>query len=836
MRSLTALGREHSARGIVVIAGWFEPFSMANKQSQDSYSAQSIRVLEGLEAVRKRPGMYIGDTAERGLHHLVNEIVDNSVDEALAGHCDEINLVILSDNQISVEDNGRGIPVDMHPTEKRSALEVVHTVLHAGGKFDRGVYKVSGGLHGVGASVVNALSEEFEVEVRRDGKIYYQRYERGAPKTKVEERTVPKQSGKVSGTKTTFSPDPKIFPEIKFKYETIARYLRDMAYLNAGLRITIKDERTGKAEEFHYEGGIKEFVESLTSGSETLHEAIHLKPEVRDGISIEVALQWTDAFHESNFAYANNIHTVEGGTHLSGLRSALTRTINTYAGKNNLIKNKDLRLEGEDAREGLFSIISVKLPEPQFEGQTKTKLGNSEVEGQVAAMVNEKLGGYLEEHPSDARKIVNRAVEAATAREAARKAKDLVRRKGALDSGSLPGKLTDCQERDPARSELYIVEGDSAGGSARQGRDRRTQAILPLRGKILNVERVRIDKMLSSAELRTLITALGMGVADEKDVTKLRYHTVVIMTDADVDGSHIRTLLLTLFFRQFIEIIEGGYLYIAQPPLFRAKKGKHERYLKDEVALEDYLTDLGAEALTFQAGKGKDARELRGAPLKTIVRKALQRERMYDGLARRSKERPIVEVLAHLTADKRAGDESFRDRDELEKLAKAIVGELKPLNLLAKVEPDGDNAFKAIFIHAQNGATAPTVVDLTLLRAGELREIRRLDADLETLKTPFKLKSGDEERTVESLKAVADAVLEAGHKGVEVQRYKGLGEMNPEQLWETTMNPETRSMLRVQIGSQEDAEEMFQKLMGDQVEPRRLFIEENALNVRNLDI
>jgi DNA gyrase subunit B len=775
--------------------------------------------------------MYIGDTAERGLHHLVNEIVDNSVDEALAGYCNEINVVLLSDNQISVEDNGRGIPVDMHPTEKRSALEVVHTVLHAGGKFDRGVYKVSGGLHGVGASVVNALSEEFEVEVRRDGKLYYQRYERGAPKTKVEERG----ATKLTGTKTTFSPDPKIFPEIKFKYETIARYLRDMAYLNAGLKIRIKDERNGKAEEYHYEGGIAEFVESLTAGSDQLSDVIFFKG-VREGVDIEVALQWTNAFHEVIFTYANNIHTVEGGTHLSGLRSALTRTINFYAQKNNLFKNKEMRLEGEDAREGLVSIISVKLPEPQFEGQTKTKLGNSEVEGMVAALVNEKLGGYLEENPSDARKIINRAIEAATAREAARKAKDLVRRKGALDSGSLPGKLADCQERDPARSELFIVEGDSAGGSAKQGRDRRIQAILPLRGKILNVERVRIEKMLSSQELRTLIMALGMGVADEKDVSKLRYHTVVIMTDADVDGSHIRTLLLTLFFRQFIEIIEGGYLYIAQPPLFRAKKGKQERYLKDEIALEDYLTDLGAEALTFQAGKGKEMRELHGAPLKTMVRKALQRERMYEGLARRSKERPIVEVLARLTADKRANDESFRDRDELEKLARAISGELKALNLEPKIEPDGESAFKAIFRHARNGATAPTVIDLALMRAGELREIRRLDTDLEALKAPYKLKSGDEERTVETLKAVADAVLEAGHKGVEVQRYKGLGEMNPEQLWETTMNPETRTMLRVQIGSQEDAEEMFQKLMGDQVEPRRQFIEENALNVRNLDI
>ncbi|MGH7988377.1 MAG: DNA gyrase subunit B, partial [Candidatus Binataceae bacterium] len=493
---------------------------MANKQSSDGYGAESIRVLEGLEAVRKRPGMYIGDTAERGLHHLVTEIVDNSVDEALAGFCSEIGVVILGDDRIAVEDNGRGIPVGMHPTEKRSALEVVHTVLHAGGKFDRGVYKVSGGLHGVGASVVNALSEEFEVEVKRNGLVYFQRYERGVPKSKVEERG----AAKATGTRTVFTPDSTIFNEVKFKYETVARYLREMAYLNAGLRIRLKDERSGKQEEFHYEGGIAEFVESISAGSEPLHDVAFFKG-LREGDDIEVALQWTDAIHETIFSYANNIHTIEGGTHLSGLKGALTRTLNYYAGKNNLFKNKEMRLEGDDTREGLVAIVSVKLPEPQFEGQTKTKLGNSEVEGLVAALVNEKLGEYLEKKPADAKRIVQRAIEAATAREAARKAKELVRRKGALDSGSLPGKLADCQERDPARSEIFIVEGDSAGGSAKQGRDRRLQAILPLRGKILNVERARIDKVLSSAELRTLITALGMGIGDEKDVEKLRYHT-----------------------------------------------------------------------------------------------------------------------------------------------------------------------------------------------------------------------------------------------------------------------------------------------------------------------
>src|SRR5271154_2389930 len=682
---------------------------MANKQSSDGYGAESIKVLEGLEAVRKRPGMYIGDTAERGLHHLVNEIVDNSVDEALAGHCTEINVVVLSDDRISVEDNGRGIPVDMHPTEKRSALEVVHTVLHAGGKFEKSAYKVSGGLHGVGASVVNALSDEFEVEVHKNGKIYFQRYERGIPKTKVEER------GKTDskGTKTTFTPDSKIFPEIKFKYEIIARYLREMAYLNAGLRIRLRDERINKAEEFHYEGGIAEYVATLSKSNEALHDVIFFKG-VRDGVDVEVALQWTDAIHEVIFTYANNIHTAEGGTHLSGLKSALTRTINNYATRNNLLKDKEMRLEGDDTREGLVTVVSVKIPEPQFEGQTKTKLGNSEVEGIVSGLGNEKLGEHFEKTPGIAKRIIMRAIDAATAREAARKAKDLVRRKGALDSGSLPGKLADCQERDPARSELFIVEGDSAGGSAKQGRDRRVQAILPLRGKILNVERVRIEKMLSSQELRTLITALGMGVSTEKDITKLRYHNIIIMTDADVDGSHIRTLLLTFFFRQFPEIVEGGYLHVAQPPLFRAKKGKTERYLKDEAALEDYLTDLGAEAVTLESGSGKNARQLKGAPLKGLVRKLLHHQRMFENLERRSKERSIIASLAKLAADKTIGDENFESEKAAKQMAEAIRKDSKNDNLVYKLEADGEAHWRAVFSHSQNGATPPTVVDLTL--------------------------------------------------------------------------------------------------------------------------
>jgi DNA gyrase subunit B len=803
---------------------------MASKQSSDSYSAESIKVLEGLEAVRKRPGMYIGDTAERGLHHLVNEIVDNSVDEALAGHCTEINVTIHSDDRISIEDNGRGIPVDMHPTEKRSALEVVHTVLHAGGKFERQAYKVSGGLHGVGASVVNALSAEFEVEVYKGGKTYFQRYERGIPKTKVEIRAATKKTG----TRTTFSPDSKIFPEIKFKYEIIARYLREMAFLNGGLRIRLKDERIDKQEEFHFEGGIKEFVRSLSEGSEALHDVIGFSG-VRENVDIDCALQWTDAFHETILTYANTIHTIEGGTHLSGFKSALTRTINNYAAKNNLFKNKEMRLEGDDTREGLIAIVSVKLGEPQFEGQTKTKLGNSEVEGLVAALVGEKLAGHFEENPGTAKRIIIRVIEAATAREAARKAKDLVRRKGALDSGSLPGKLADCQERDPARSELFIVEGDSAGGSAKGARDRRTQAILPLFGKILNTERARLDKVLSSANLRTLISALGTSIGTDKDPSKLRYHKIIIMTDADVDGSHIRTLWLTFFFRQFPELIENGHLYVAQPPLFRAKKGKQERYLKDAPALEDYLTDLGIEAVVLEGGKGKDARELKGAALKTVVRRALYLEKMYEALERRSKERAIVHVLAGLD-DKRLNSDIFRSEKALDEVAKAVCKAIGDANLTHHVEPDGETDFRAVFAHSRNGATPPTVVDLALFHAGELREIRRLAAELDQLKPPYKLKIGDEQRTVATLKEVAETVVAAGQKGIEIQRYKGLGEMNAEQLWATTMNPETRSLLKMQIGSHEEAEEIFRKLMSDQVEPRRQFIEENALNVRNLDI
>src|SRR3984893_17126130 len=800
----------------------------------DIYDSSKIKVLRGLDAVRKRPGMYIGDTDDgSGLHHMVFEVVDNAIDEALAGHCDRVVVTNHADESVTVSDNGRGIPVDIHAEEGRSAAEVIMTVLHSGGKFDDTSYKVSGGLHGVGISVVNALSDYLELIIKRDGKVHRQEYrlrEPGAPLAAIGDTTE-------RGTTLRFRPSSQIFTHITFNYDTLAKRLRELSFLNSGVRIELVDERDEKSEVFQHEGGLKAFVKHLNRSKAAVHDSV-LWFQTKDGnTQVEVALQYNDSYQESMYCYTNNIPQKDGGTHLAGFRAALTRTLNNYIEKELAAKKEKIQTTGDDSREGLTAILSVKLPDPTFSSQTKDKLVSSEVKGVVEPEVAGRLEDFLLEHPQEARAIVNKILEAAYAREAARKAREMTRRKGALDIAGLPGKLADCQEKDPALSEMFLVEGDSAGGSAKQGRDRRTQAILPLKGKILNVEKARFDKMLSSAEVGTLITALGCGIGHEDyNVEKLRYHTIIIMTDADVDGSHIRTLLLTLFFRQFPEIIENGYLYVAQPPLFRAKKGKNERYVKDEAALEDYLTDLGAEAVTLEIGKGKDARELKGAPLKALVRKALHFERMFDNLERRSKERAIVGAFAAMIGDKKVSADTFRDEKALGELAEAIKKELAAANYEYRIAPDGESTWRAVFSHAKNGATPPTVVDLALFHSGEMREIRRLATDFDAFRMPFKLKTGDEERTADSLKAVADAVLAAGQKGVEIQRYKGLGEMNPEQLWETTMNPEKRSMLRVEVGSQEEAEEIFSRLMGDQVEPRRQFIEENALNVKNLDI
>jgi DNA gyrase subunit B len=624
-----------------------------SKPPQDSdYKADNIKVLEGLEAVRKRPGMYIGDTSERGLHHLVYEVVDNSIDEALAGHCDNIEVTIHIDNSVTVIDNGRGIPVDIHSTEKVSAAEVVLTKLHAGGKFDKASYKVSGGLHGVGISVVNALSETLEVEIKRDGKVYQQSYTRGDPQGRLQEVGKSKERG----TRVTFKPDTQIFETTDFSFDILSQRLRELAFLNRGVKITIEDERTQKKHEFFYKGGLLSFVEHLNRAKTAIHAKVVYFEGEKDGVGVEIAMQWNDGYIESVFSFANNINTIEGGTHLVGFRSALTRSINSYAVSSGLLKKDDENLQGDDIREGLTAVISVKVPEPQFEGQTKTKLGNSEVKGIVEALVNEKFASYLGEHPSEAKKIVSKGVEAARVREATRKAKDLARRKGALDSGSLPGKLADCQERDPALSELYLVEGDSAGGSAKQGRDRRNQAILPLKGKILNVEKARFDKMLSSQEIRLMIMALGTGVKEDYDPAKLRYHSIIIMTDADVDGSHIRTLLLTFFYRQMPDLVEKGHLFIAQPPLYKIKRGKQERYLKDEAMLEDHLIELGTDKVRLRATQ--DGNGLVGQPLQSFIKKVARTEKLMGLIARKRKNRTVVEALL---LDDSFSDETLKD-------------------------------------------------------------------------------------------------------------------------------------------------------------------------------
>jgi DNA gyrase subunit B len=850
-------------------------------QTSDEYGASSIKVLEGLEAVRKRPAMYIGSTGASGLHHLVYEIVDNSIDEALAGHCDQINVTLHIDNSVTVVDNGRGIPTDQH-VSGRSAAEVALTVLHAGGKFDNDSYKVSGGLHGVGVSVVNALSVELDLEIWRHGQVYQQKYERGAPQGDLDVTGTTKKRG----TKITFKPDSEIFETTEFSFDTLAQRLRELAFLNGGVTITIDDERDGKAHKFLYEGGINSFVQYLNQNKTSVNDKpIYMHGE-KDGIDVEIALQWNDSYAETVYTFANNINTHEGGTHLSGFRSALTRTINYYVGKNNLAKDlKDANIGGDDIREGLIAVISVKIPRPQFEGQTKTKLGNTEVKGIVEAIVNDKLGAYLEENPGVAKKVIAKAVDAARAREAARKARDLVRRKGALDNSSLPGKLADCQERDPAQSEIYIVEGESAGGSAKQGRDRRFQAILPIKGKILNVEKARFDRMLGSDEIKTMIAALGAGIGVEDfDPDKTRYHRIIIMTDADVDGSHIRTLLLTFFYRQMRPLIERGYIYIAQPPLFRAKRGRHEVFIRDERALETWLIKRAVESRVVVL---PDGTQMAGAELEQRLEKLISFRKFLQIVERRGPSREVVMGLL----DGEARDKAFfSDRERVEALAKTLTTATRTTT----VQPDEEHQAFALAIEDRtSGYPRHHRIDQDFVTTGEFRTLTSSYQDVKGIRGPMLVRTAasteaeepvdeggtasaddtaiggapldeatklasepralagqpeaaasapapkaarDAEVRVESLDELVEFFTAAGKKGVAINRYKGLGEMNPDTLWETTMNPATRTLAQVRAEDHMEADLMFTTLMGDQVEPRRKFIEDNALDVKNLDI
>jgi len=794
------------------------------EEQKRSYAASDIKVLEGLKAVRKTPAMYIGNTGSEGLHHLVYEVVDNSIDEALAGYCDRIDIEILNDNSVIIRDDGRGIPVDIHKAENMPALEVVMTKLHAGGKFDNKTYKVSGGLHGVGVSVVNALSEYLEVEVYRDGKIYFQRYEKGDTKSRLEVAGETKRRG----TKIHFMPDPGIFDAIQWDFDTISRRMRELAFLTRGVRIKITDEQSGRKKDFLYEGGIRSFVEYLNKNRETLHgKPIYISGE-KAGVMMEIALQYNSSYKEAIFSFANNISTREGGSHLSGFKSALTRSINQYLQNSSLHKNVKEKLTGEDVREGLTAVISVKLPNPQFEGQTKTKLGNSEIKGLVENQVNEGLGSFFEENPRVIKAILSKVIDAARAREAARKAKELARRKGVLATHSLPGKLADCQERDPSRSEIFIVEGDSAGGSAKQGRDRRFQAILPIKGKILNVEKARFDKMISSDEIRTMIAALGTGIGEEDyNIDKIRYHKVIIMTDADVDGSHIRTLLLTFFFRQMSDLIERGYLYVAQPPLYRVRDGKRESFLKDEESFNDLILKRISEKekIIFEGGQ-----EVSGKRLENMVSGLIKFYDSLDRLSRKGYSRRFIELLvSNGITDKRL----FKDRDFVE----GFMQRLRENGF--EVEEnfgDEDGYYEFMVTETQNGGQSFSV-NWEFLASPELKQLMRVSKEFRKLNNGSHVVTVDgKEERLENSEQFLNALLEKGKKGLTVQRYKGLGEMNPVQLWSTTMDPEKRILVRVRIEDWVEADEIFTILMGDKVEPRREFIEKNALEVTELDI
>ncbi len=792
--------------------------------SGQAYDAASIKVLGDLEAVRKRPAMYIGSTGPLGLHHLVWEVVDNSVDEALAGEADRVDVIVHSDNSVTVIDNGRGIPVDMHKEEGRSAAEVVMTVLHAGGKFDTKSYKVSGGLHGVGVSVVNALSEWLDLEIWRDGYTWEQSYERGKPLAPL------KHAGKTErrGTKVTFLPDTKIFDTIEFNYDTLAQRLRELSFLNKGLTIRLKDERTSKQAEFHYTGGIAEFIKHLNKNKEVLHATPIYAESDRDDLHMEFALQYNDGYTETVFSFANNINTVDGGTHLSGFRSALTRAINQFGQNQGLFKDVKENLQGEDVREGLVAVISVKLPQPQFEGQTKGKL-NSDIQSTVASFVYEKLMEHFEKNPTMGRKVCAKAIDAARAREAARKARELTRRKGALDSGGLPGKLADCQEKDPERCELFLVEGDSAGGSAKQGRDRRYQAILPLRGKILNVEKARFDKMLGHEEIRALITALGTGIGkDDFDASKLRYSKIIIMTDADVDGSHIRTLLLTFFYRQMRELVERGHVFIAQPPLYLIKKGKALRYIRDEKEFRREVMKRATEDHAVEIEDGKKKIKLEGGDLTNFLMALAEYVELFDKLEKRIGDARPVDALLKAELGKKM---ELENKTKLEIVARELKAEG------FKTELKLDEEHNLYVLTYSNETLGERTIDWDLLSSADYRRLLDLHRRVrEYDKPPFIIATNGSQTTIADRKELLDHVMTLGKKSFTVQRFKGLGEMNPEQLWQTTMDAEQRILLQVRAEDTEAAENIFTVLMGDAVEPRREFIETNALDVKNLDI